>query len=316
VSDARGHRDGPLGYSASILGFSDSAFTLLRDLIAAQTGVFFGAERRDQLADKLSDLVASLGMSSFLDYYYLLRYDSDRDRHWSALTDRLAVPETYFWRQPEQIRAFAQVVAPEHRAAHPGRPLRVWSAACCSGEEPISLAIALDQEGLLDRMPIEIVASDASAALVERARRGIYGERSFRSLPPELRARYFHSHGDRWRVDPRVHEQIRWTTANIVDPERVRPLAAADVIFCRNVFIYFADETITRVAQSFAEGLADDGRLFLGASESLTRLETPFELAEIGGAFVYVKGTIARDARDARQPGETRDGRAGAYSIR
>ena len=197
--------------------------------------------------------------------------------------------------------------------AHPGRPLRVWSAACCSGEEPISLAIALDQEGLLDRMPIEIVASDASPALVERARRGIYGERSFRSLPLELRARYFQSHGERWRVDPRVHERIRWTTANLVDASSVRALAAVDVIFCRNVFIYFSDETITRVTQSFAEGLAEDGRLFLGASESLTRLETPFELTELGSAFVYVKATTARESRESS---DMRDGRAGAYSIR
>lgn len=313
MRDAGGHRGGPAGYSAGILGFSDSAFTLLRDLIAQHSGVFFGDERRDQLADKLSDLVASLGMTSFLDYYYLLRYDEQREQHWTALMDRLAVPETYFWRQPDQIRAFAQIVAPEHFVAHPGRPLRVWSAACCSGEEPISLAIALDQEGLLDRMPIEIVASDASPALVERARRGIYGERSFRSLPLELRARYFQTHGERWRVDPRVHDRIRWTTANLVDASSVRALAAVDVIFCRNVFIYFSDETITRVTQSFAEGLAEDGRLFLGASESLTRLETPFELTELGGAFVYVKATTARESRE---PSDMRDGRAGAYSIR
>ena len=313
MRDAGGDRGGPAGYSAGILGFSDSAFTLLRDLIAQHSGVFFGDERRDQLADKLSDLVASLGMTSFLDYYYLLRYDAEREQHWTALMDRLAVPETYFWRQPDQIRAFAQIVAPEHFAAHPGRPLRVWSAACCSGEEPISLAIALDQEGLLDRMPIEIVASDASPALVERARRGIYGERSFRSLPRELWARYFHSHGERWRADPRIHERIRWTTANLVDSSAVRALAAVDAIFCRNVFIYFSDETVTRVTQTFAEGLADDGRLFLGASESLTRLETPFELTELGGAFVYVKATTARESRESSG---MRDGRADAYSIR
>lgn len=313
MRDGGAHRGGPAGYSAGILGFSDSAFTLLRDLIAQHSGVFFGDERRDQLADKLSDLVASLGMTSFLDYYYLLRYDAEREQHWTGLMDRLAVPETYFWRQPEQIRAFAQIVAPEHFVAHPGRPLRVWSAACCSGEEPLSLAIALDQEGLLDRMPIEIVASDASPALIERARRGIYGERSFRSLPEELRARYFHSYGERWRVEPRIHERIRWTTANLVDSSSVRALAAVDVIFCRNVFIYFADETITRVTQSFAEGLAEDGRLFLGASESLTRLETAFELTELGSAFVYVKATTARESRASS---DMRDGRAGAYSIR
>jgi chemotaxis protein methyltransferase CheR len=114
-------------------------------------------------------------------------------------------------------------------------------------------------------------------------------------------------------VDPRVHDRIRWTTANLVDASSVRALAAVDVIFCRNVFIYFSDETITRVTQSFAEGLAEDGRLFLGASESLTRLETPFELTELGGAFVYVK---AMTARESREPSDMRDGRAGAYSIR
>ncbi len=95
-------------------------------------------------------------------------------------------------------------------------------------------------------------------------------------------------------MDQRLHAQIRWTTANLVEPADVRPLAAADVIFCRNVLIYFSDDTIARVARLFAEGLSEDGYLFLGASESLTRLATDFELAEVAGAFVYVKGAAAR----------------------
>lgn len=288
-----------MGYSADVLGFSESAFTLLRDLIAQRVGVFFADDRRDQLADKLSDLLAARGMTSYLDYYYLLRYDAEAERHWSELVDRLAVPETFFWRQPEQLLALADVIAPRHFARRgPAVPLRIWSAACCTGEEPISIAIALAEAGLLYRRPIEIVASDASATLVERARRGRYGERSFRNLPPQLRARYFETEGAAWRVDPRLHGQIRWTTANLVEPAAVRPLAAAaDVIFCRNVFIYFSDETIGRVARLFAEGLAGDGYLFLGASESLTRLATDFELDEVGGAFVYVKGVRGRAAR-------------------
>ena len=279
-----------MGYSADVLGFSQAAFTLLRDLIAERAGVYFADEKRDQLADKLSDLLAARGMSSYLDYYYLLRYDADADRHWADLADRLAVPETYFWRQAEQIRALVEVLAPRHFARHPGMPLRIWSAACCSGEEPISIAIALAEAGLLQQRPIEIVASDASGTLVDRARRGLYAERSFRGLPAVLRDRYFAREGPAWRVDPGVHERIRWTTANLVDPAEVRPLAAADVIFCRNVFIYFSDDTITQVARLFAEGLPEDGHLFLGASESLTRLDTDFQLDEVAGAFVYVKG--------------------------
>ncbi len=294
MRDPGGRGGGTSGYSADVLGFSESAFGLLRDLIAQRVGVHFGDEKRDLLADKLSDLLAARGMTSYLDYYYLLRYDAEADRHWSELMDRLSVPETYFWRQHEQILALAQVVAPQHFARRGAAPLRIWSAACCTGEEPVSLAIALAEAGLLRRRPIEIVASDGSAAMVERARQGLYGERSFRALPADLRDRYFEREGTRWRVDPRVHGQIRWTTANLVDPDAVRPLAASDVIFCRNVLIYFSDESIGRVAKLFAEGLREDGYLFLGAAESLTRLETDFELAEVGGAFVYVKGATAR----------------------
>jgi chemotaxis protein methyltransferase CheR len=283
-------RQGAVGFGADALGFSEASFLLLRDLIAQQTGVYFSDDRRDQLADKLSDVMAARGMSSPLDYYYLLRYDGDAERHWADLADRLAVPETFFWRQSDQFLALARVLAPRHFERRPATPLRIWSAACCTGEEPISIAIALAEAGLLQERPIEIVASDASGAMIERARRGIYGERSFRGFSSELRDRYFEREPGGWRVDPRVHEKVRWRTANLVDPADVAPLAAADVIFCRNVFIYFSDETITRVARTFSDAMPDEGHLFLGASESLTRLQTDFELDDVGGAFVYVKG--------------------------
>lgn len=297
-----------VGHGADVLGFSESAFALLRDLIAQHAGVFFADDRRDLLADKLSDLLAARGMTSYLDYYYLLRYDADAAQHWSELMDRLAVPETYFWRQPEQVLALARAVAPRHFERHPGVPLRIWSAACCTGEEPVSIAIALAEAGLLHDRPVEIVASDGSAAMVERARLGVYGERSFRSLPAELRARYFQPEGASWRVDERLQRQIRWTTANLVDPDAVLPLARADVIFCRNVFIYFADDTIRGIARTLADGLADDGVLFLGSAESLTRLATDFELTEICGAFAYVKGRAAGSPRSEAFAGAPTDG--------
>jgi chemotaxis protein methyltransferase CheR len=126
--------------------------------------------------------------------------------------------------------------------------------------------------------------------MVERARRGLYGERSFRSLPAHLRERWFRREGDSWRVDPGLHGRVRWGVVNLVDAATVRSWAAADVVYCRNVFIYFSDETIGRVARALADGMPDEGVLFLGASESLTRLPTDFALTEVGGAFAYVKG--------------------------
>lgn len=288
-------RDAPrrseYGYTAQALGISSPGFSLLRDLIASRTGVLFDDSKADLLADKLSGLVAELGMTSLMDYYYLLRYDTEAERHWADLLDRLAVPETYFWRQPEHFDVLARVIVPRFFDAHPGRALRIWSAACCSGEEPISIAIALAEAGWLGTHPIEIRASDASQALIRRARRGLYGERSFRALPQQLRDRYFRSEEAGWRARSCVHKVVEWTTANLMNAAEIAPLAQSDVVFCRNVFIYFSDDAIRQTTRIFSENMPRGGYLFLGASESLTRFGSDFNLVELGGAFVYVIGT-------------------------
>jgi chemotaxis protein methyltransferase CheR len=288
------------GSSADVLGLSESAFVLLRDLIAQRTGVHFAHDKRDLLADKLADMLAARGMTTYLDYYYLLRYDADADNHWRELVDRLAVPETYFWRQPDQILAAAGILAARHFARRPTHPLRIWSAACCSGEEPLSIAMALAEEGVLDRHPVEIVASDASEAMLARARRGVYGERSFRTLPAALRDRYFRLEAGGWRIDPAIHARVRWTRANLVDGREVASLASSDVVFCRNVLIYFADETVAHVARLLAAAMPDDAHLCLGASESLTRVSSAFELVEVGGAFMYTKSGAQPNEADPR----------------
>lgn len=273
------------------------AFALLRDLIAQRTGVFFSDSKRDLLEDRLAEEIAARGIPSLLDYYYLLRYDPDADAAWAELSNRLAVPETYFWRQAEQFEVLADVLMPRYLAGASPRPLRIWSAACCSGEEPLSIAMALREGGWFERMPIEIVGSDASPALIARARRGIYGERALRSLSQERRERYFQPVPGGWTIDPDLHARVRWTTANLVSRAEIEPLAAADVVFCRNVFIYFSDDAIRRVVRVFAERMPPGGHLFLGASESLMRLSTDFVMDEIGEAFVYTKN--AASSREA-----------------
>ena len=300
MAESSGRRPRGGGSSADVLGFSESAFVLLRDLIAQRTGVYFAHDKRDLLADKLADLLAARGMTSYLDYYYLLRYDDGAATHWGELVDRLAVPETYFWRQPDQIVATATVLAARHRALRPGTPFRIWSAACCSGEEPLSIAIALAEAGVLDRQAVEIVGSDASEAMLARARRGLYGERSFRALPPALRDRYFRCEAAGWRIDPAIHALVRWTRANLMEAAEVAPMASSDVVFCRNVLIYFSDDTVAHVARLLAAGMPDHAHLCLGASESLTRVSSAFELVEVGGAFMYTKS----GARNGAPPHE------------
>lgn len=263
-------------------------FVLLRDLIRTRIGVSFEDDKRDLLASKLADRLADLGLASFLDYFYLLRYGPGSEAEWPRLTDALSVQETYFWREIDQVHALVDVLVPEHVAAGRGR-VRVWSAACATGEEPLTIAMALAEAGWFRRAEVEILASDVSPAALEKARRGLYRERSFRALPAALREKYFVPAAGGWQVDPDLHARVRYATANLLEPADTAPLACSPFVFCRNVFIYFSAATVARVVRQFAERMPRPGYLFPGVSESLLRATNDFQLEQIGSAFVYVR---------------------------
>ena len=263
--------------------------TLIRNLIHERTGMFFDNGKSDLLLDKLSPLVIERGFSSYLDYYYLLKYDASAFVEWQNVVNALSVQETYFWREIDQVRVMVQKLLPQWLANNAGATLRIWSAACATGEEPLTIAIALNEGGWFERAPIEIRASDASSKAIDRARQGIYKERAFRNLPQHLRDRYFTAEGSAWRVGSDIHSRIKWGIANLMDETQIAPLASADFIFCRNVFIYFSENGISRAVRFFAKFIRPPGYLFVGAAESLLRLTTDFALTEIDDAFVYVK---------------------------
>ena len=257
-------------------------FLLLRDLIRDRVGTWFEDDRRDLLHSKLADRVRDTGTNSFLGYYYLLKYGPGSEAEWDCLADALSVQETYFWREFEQVRALVDVLVPAHVSAGRG-PVRIWCAACATGEEPLSIAIALREAGWFVKADIEIWASDASLGALEKARRGMYRERSFRALPPDLRAKYFTPVVGGWKVDPELQQAVRYSQANLLDPAEVAYLATAPFVFCRNVFIYFSPATIARVVAGFAARMPRPGYLFVGVSESLLRTGSAFELEEVAG---------------------------------
>ena len=271
---------------------------MLRDLVHEHTGSYFDASRLDTLLEKLEPLAQARHCRSFLDYYYLLKFDGETLGEWGRVMDALSVQETYFWREMDQINALTNIIVPawfEKTSA----PLRIWSAACATGEEPFTIAIALEEAGCFKRGPIEIIASDASGSALDKARRGTYRERSFRCIPPELRGKYFEPVPQGWSISPEMLVRVRFQRANLVAAEETATLAQSPVIFCRNVFIYFSPTAITRTVNHFAERMPENGRLFVGVSESLLRLTTRFELEEIGKAFVYVRNTSA--AKEGRK---------------
>ena len=286
-----------MGFDADSLGLHRGAVSLVRDLVHERTGLHYDDTRIDSMAERLAPLVTARGFGSYLDYYYLLKYDDQAAGEWDRVLDALSVPETYFWREPDQLQAIVGVVVPE-LAARLHRPIRIWCVPCATGEEPLTLAMMLEQAGWFDRARIELRASDGSPAMLDAARRGRYRERAFRTLPAPLRDRYFTRDGDRWRVSEALQARVHsWTRVNLMDQSEVAPLAAADIIFCRNVFIYFSESAIRRVAETFADRMSTPGYLCVGAAESLLRITERFDLERIGEAFVYVKRAGDKDTQ-------------------
>ncbi|HET7697572.1 MAG TPA: CheR family methyltransferase [Vicinamibacterales bacterium] len=272
------------------LGLSTSALPLLRDLIHERAGLFYDDARLEMLADRVSPLVVERGFDSFIDYYYLLKYDDAAAGEWGRLMDALSVPETYFWREIDQVQAVVTHVVPALLAAAPSQPIRICSLPCATGEEPLTIAMALEEAGLFSRARIEIHAADASAAAIAKARGGRFRQRAFRSLPPALQARYFTRDGDQWIVQPSLQRRITsWSVVNLLSEAETAAVVRAPIVFCRNLFIYFSPAAIVQAVAQFERAMPTPGYLCLGASESLMRLQTRFELQEIGGAFVYVK---------------------------
>jgi chemotaxis protein methyltransferase CheR len=287
-----------MGFKADVLGLPQGAGVLLRDLIHERTGVFFDNGKADLLVDKISPLVIERGFSSFLDYYYLLKYDETAQHEWRKVMDTISVPETYFWREMDQVHALVDIILPQWFEKEGSATFKIWSAACATGEEPLTIALALNEAGWFGRLPIEIDASDASPRAIEKARAGLYRERSFRTLAPDLRDKYFAREDQKsWRVDSGLQRRINWQVANLRDKSEVARLAKVQAIFCRNVFIYFSDQAVSETLNTFAASIRSPGYLFVATSESLLRLTNKFVLEEIGNGFVYLKNFGADESR-------------------
>ena len=266
---------------------SPQVFTILTGLVEERSGLHYELADLPLVEDKVLSRAIERGFESPLDYYYFLRYDPSGSRELDALVESLVVHETYFFREADQLAVLADsMLAPAIAAGE--RP-RVWCSACATGEEPLTLAMILAERKLLSR--VEILASDISARALDRARTGDFGSRALRAVPPGVVGRWLETRGERAVVQPALREAIRWQKVNLVDREAVAALGAFDAILCRNVLIYFSDDTARAVVGSLTDALRPAGYLLVGVSESLLRFGTSLRCEERGGAFFYQKVT-------------------------
>jgi chemotaxis protein methyltransferase CheR len=267
------------------LPLSPPVFAILRALIEERTGLHYGLDEREILADKLTPRASERGFESLLDYYYFLRYDAGAEAEFKALVESLVVNETYFFREVAALNLVVEAFVPRLLAA--GIEPRIWCAACATGEEPLTLAMLLDAAGLLGR--VTLVASDISAHALGRAKAARYFRRSLRALPPEAVGRWLVPCDDGMRVVPRIAEAVTFQRVNLIADAELAALGVFDIVLCRNVLIYFSDATIEQVIARVGRCLRADGALFVGASESLLRFDSPFVCEEQRGVFFYRK---------------------------
>ncbi|HWB81570.1 MAG TPA: CheR family methyltransferase [Nannocystaceae bacterium] len=260
---------------------------LIAALVQARAGLHYGPQERELFRQRLDDHVADRGFDSLLDYYYHLRYDAEGTVELDRLVEALLVHETYFFRELSALRsAVDNVVIPaiERR----GRA-RVWSAACSTGEEPLSIAMLLAERGLLDRC--EIIASDISELALARVRSGRYRTRSLRDEGVALAQRWLRCEPDEITTPPFLRAALDIRCVNLCNPEELALLGTFDLVLCRHVLIYFDDARVSSVIAALAEKLRYDGALLVGVSESLMRFSNAVHCEELGGTFIYRRST-------------------------
>jgi chemotaxis protein methyltransferase CheR len=272
------------------LDLPDDVFRLMRDQIYKRTGMWFNDSTKYLLQKRLSPRAKELNFDSFQKYFYFLQYDPRAEAEFDQIYDLVTTNETYFFREPAQLAAFIEEIVPDILAKKPVKKIRIWSAGCSSGEEPYSLAILLEESGYYAHGAFEIFASDINQQVLSKARKGHYRESAFRATSAPLREKYFLREADgSFKIRDEVRNRVSFGRLNLYDEARVSLLGHLDVIFCRNVIIYFDDISKKHVVSNFYNRLTDGGYLLLGHSESLISLSTQFKLRHLKNDMVYQK---------------------------
>jgi chemotaxis protein methyltransferase CheR len=273
---------------SEIPAVSEEEFRKVCEFLYRRTGMLFNEAKRYYVQRRISDRMAFLNISSFTTYFAYLRVDADGEIE--KFINAFTVNETYFYREDHQLRCLSADLLNERvKAKPPGETLRIWSVPCATGEEPYSIAIwLLENWPEVDVQDIEIVGSDIDTECMTAARHGEFGARALMRLSPELVAKYFVAiSNDRWRIVPDLRQSVQFTSVNVMDPAETRRQGVFDVIFCRNVLIYFDDASRRVAAENLFEALAPGGFICLGHTESMSRVSSLFEVRRFADAIVY-----------------------------
>ncbi len=272
--------------------FSKDNFFKLSDLIYRRTGIALEEEKHfEKLQKQVQTRCQKLNIDNFRKYFFVLRFEDKEEKEFQELINSLTVNETYFFRENYQFEILVKEILPElDRLTPKNRAIRILSAPCSSGEEAYSIGIyLLEEKNLIERRDFEIIGIDIDSIMIEKAKKGQYNDRSLHNVPNDLKSKYFNKKGLYYEISSDLKDAISFEVANVFNKKNMRDLGKFDVIFSRNMLIYFDDASKKDVAMTFYEMLNSNGYVLLGHAEYMNRIVSVFKPKKFGANLVYQK---------------------------
>lgn len=278
----------------------DQDFYFLRDFIYDNCGIYFRLEKKYLIEDKILARMEELNIRTITDYIYFLKYSGSKEDEMNLLYDFITINETSFFRNEPQFivlkdEILKEIVKKDENYKFGLKTIRVWSAGCSSGEEPYTISIILNDyfgnfNNADDKWFTEIIATDINQSVLNKAIKGIYSDYSLRSTDPKIIDKCFNKISPKeFEIKDIYKQPIKFKKMNLLDSKSLSILPCFDIIFCRNVLIYFDLNSKKKVLEKFYELLKPGGYLFLGHSESLHGITAAFKLVLFQKALAYKK---------------------------
>ena len=270
---------------------TDADFQKFAEYFYRKTGIHFDEAKRYFVDKRLVERIQATGAESFRAWFVALRFEAD-GAELQQLVNAMTVNETYFFREAYQFDCLVNNLLDEVAARKtPGSRIRIWSIPSSTGEEPYSIAIyLLERWAGIDRYDVEILSSDIDTGVLEAAQRGIYSQRSVAQLPPAYLKKYFTAHGaDQYRISRDLVSAVEFSRVNLSEPADTRRFREIDIIFCRNLLIYFDDLSRRVAAEAMYDTMSPGGFICLGHSESMSRMSSLYTVRRFPDAMVYQK---------------------------
>ena len=269
---------------------SEEDFHKFREYFYRKTGIQFESSKRYFVDKRLLERMAATGNALFRSYFTMLRFQASGDEL-QVLTNLMTVNETYFFREEYQFKCLVNSILPQLVARKRDQSaLRIWVLPSSSGEEPYSIAIyLLERWADIHHFDVEIIASDIDTTILAQAKRGLYSDRSVGQLPLPYLRKYFRKTHNGHQICDDLRDSVEFTRVNLSEPADTRPYRNFDVVFCRNLLIYFDDLSRKTAAEIFYDALKPGGFICLGHSESMSRISSLYKVVKFPEAIVYQK---------------------------